>query len=887
MARLPYVWNTANGSLDSNNWGDVLNAYLSIGHNADGSHRAWTNVVEQYGAVGDGVADDTVAIQAAFDAMATSQGRVYFPRGVYKVSAQLTISNREGFVIEGAGMASSQLAPTAALAGLGVLKLTNNRDSLIRDLGILGHASAPAAGIQYHRGAAGGFAPTNNIVSHVLLGSTTADSLTNGVRYTADVDTNNAESVLHNVKILNVTSACVSIEHSNSLGHRFFGLTCSAPSATASVGVRTNGGSFHAYGVAFAVTGWDFDLAGTQRHGSSVTGGYSEGSSNLARMAAVTDGSLAITGFFKKGGAAGPVLIDWAGTTRSVFTLVGSYLTTGGTPEIRFTDTSSRATLIGNFLGVGTVTWNGHLTLSGNHFDPGSVTLTPGGSATFGRAWNVGGGFAGGDVSLNTAGKLVAGSNTLIGNVADKLNAAHLAIASQAIGDLLAANSTTGFTRIAAGADGTVLRGAGAGISPLYGAVRLSGATKDITGTLGVGDGGTGLTAGTDGGILGFTATGTLASSGLLTANALILGGGAGATPTSLANASAGQVLTSGTPPAYSATPTLTDLTLTGQAKLASGAAGTTSLFFSADGQTAGWFRGAANAWDWSNASAVRFRLFSTASGGKVEILGGTADCQFGFGTIGSVDACLSRQAADRIALVRGTNAQELDIFGTTTGPKYGLLKHDATDFLIDTAASSGSVKIATTNATTTTITGRNDAAALTVTGGSVTGSGTTVLHPITGTYNTTGVVPGLLQVNLTNTASGAGSRTLELQRAGTLQFGVTTGATSTGTQIRTAQQTAPTCSSNCGTSPSVSGSDTFMTVTMGSSGSPASGWVVTFNGTWATAPACAVFPALAGMVVGKTAIVVATTTTTVTVTTNGTAPATSDKYHVVCGGIS
>lgn len=47
-----------------------------------------------------------------------------------------------------------------------------------------------------------------------------------------------------------------------------------------------------------------------------------------------------------------------------------------------------------------------------------------------------------------------------------------------------------------------------------------------------VADGGTGLSSGTSGGILGFTATGTLASSVALTANALVLGGGAGATPT-------------------------------------------------------------------------------------------------------------------------------------------------------------------------------------------------------------------------------------------------------------------------------------------------------------------------------------------------------------------
>jgi len=49
--------------------------------------------------------------------------------------------------------------------------------------------------------------------------------------------------------------------------------------------------------------------------------------------------------------------------------------------------------------------------------------------------------------------------------------------------------------------------------------------------TLGVAVGGTGLTAGTSGGIPGYTATGTLASSVLMTNHALMLGRGAAATP--------------------------------------------------------------------------------------------------------------------------------------------------------------------------------------------------------------------------------------------------------------------------------------------------------------------------------------------------------------------
>lgn len=105
--------------------------------------------------------------------------------------------------------------------------------------------------------------------------------------------------------------------------------------------------------------------------------------------------------------------------------------------------------------------------------------------------------------------------------------------------------------------------------------------------------------------------------------------------------------------------------------------------------------------------------------------------------------------------------------------------------------------------------------------------------------------------------------------------------------QLSATQTTAPTCTANCGTSPTVAGSDTFMRVTMGATGVPASGWVVTFNGTWPAAPVCIVQSALSTMVVGKMPIAVQVSTTTITVTTNGTAPATSDQYNIQCGGVS
>lgn len=76
----------------------------------------------------------------------------------------------------------------------------------------------------------------------------------------------------------------------------------------------------------------------------------------------------------------------------------------------------------------------------------------------------------------------------------------------------------------------TLLHGNAAGL-PTFAAVDL---TADVSGLLPVANGGTGIASGTSGGVLAFTASGTLASSSALTANAIVLGGGAGAAPSAL-----------------------------------------------------------------------------------------------------------------------------------------------------------------------------------------------------------------------------------------------------------------------------------------------------------------------------------------------------------------
>lgn len=109
-----------------------------------------------------------------------------------------------------------------------------------------------------------------------------------------------------------------------------------------------------------------------------------------------------------------------------------------------------------------------------------------------------------------------------------------------------------------------------------------------------VADGGTGLSSGTSGGILYYSASGTLASSAALAANAIVVGGGAGATPATVttgagnltalalaANATGGFVTTDGTA-------TLSAKTISGPLTLAEGASVTLDAAGSADGAWSG-----------------------------------------------------------------------------------------------------------------------------------------------------------------------------------------------------------------------------------------------------------------------------------------------------------
>jgi len=86
---------------------------------------------------------------------------------------------------------------------------------------------------------------------------------------------------------------------------------------------------------------------------------------------------------------------------------------------------------------------------------------------------------------------------------------------------------------------------------------------NQATGTLAVANGGTGLTSGTSGGVLYYSATGTLASSAALAASALVIGGGAGVAP-STTTTGAGILTFLGTPSSANLATAVTDETGSG-----------------------------------------------------------------------------------------------------------------------------------------------------------------------------------------------------------------------------------------------------------------------------------------------------------------------------------
>lgn len=143
-------------SIGEASWGQkILDSFAALKAEQDGrlseasltaSYGFFLNV-KAFGAVGDGVADDTPAIQAAMDAVAVG-GTVYLPAGTYKITDHVRFPSNA--TIAGAGTAtllSQVTANKAALVSQAYISGSPGGRTQIRDLRLKASTGASAHGL--------------------------------------------------------------------------------------------------------------------------------------------------------------------------------------------------------------------------------------------------------------------------------------------------------------------------------------------------------------------------------------------------------------------------------------------------------------------------------------------------------------------------------------------------------------------------------------------------------------------------------------------------------------------------------------------------------------------------------------------------------------------
>lgn len=105
--------------------------------------------VKDYGALGNGVADDTAAISSAITAASVNGGIVLFPAGSYLVNSGTGLSiSGAGVVLKGSGASNTQVLIGSGFTGTSLFTFTNNYGT-VRDITIAGSngtvTSNPAA----------------------------------------------------------------------------------------------------------------------------------------------------------------------------------------------------------------------------------------------------------------------------------------------------------------------------------------------------------------------------------------------------------------------------------------------------------------------------------------------------------------------------------------------------------------------------------------------------------------------------------------------------------------------------------------------------------------------------------------------------------------------
>jgi hypothetical protein len=222
--------------------------------------------VKDFGAVGDGVTDDTAAIQAALNTLVAGtnyQGnpKIRLPAGIYKVTSTLVSANScSNYVFSGDGLNSTVINWMGG-AGTAILEFQNARSVYVENMSIVNEtANIPAYGIRIREvaGRINGAGVTGFSCTNLFIGSGLVDHIVKGIAYTSDLGSglNNDVGIFTNVSIGNVQIG-YSIDHLNSLEHRIYGgnlFQCSVAAFNTYQGNGTTcGGTFKTFGTTTGV----------------------------------------------------------------------------------------------------------------------------------------------------------------------------------------------------------------------------------------------------------------------------------------------------------------------------------------------------------------------------------------------------------------------------------------------------------------------------------------------------------------------------------------------------------------------------------------------------------------------------------------------------------